>query len=73
MTGGDNAVALALAELKSALSSTNAPPDQIKEQIAAVRTARQKAQTELAAAEKNLRQLVTADQEAVLISLGYLQ
>jgi hypothetical protein len=73
MSGGNNAVALALAELKSALSSTNAPADQIKEQVAAVRAARQKAQAGLAAAEKNLRSMLTADQETVLISLGYLE
>ncbi len=73
MSGGDNAVALALAELKSALSSTHAPPDQIKEQVAAVRAARQKAQTDLAAAEKNLRSMLSADQETVLVSLGYLE
>jgi hypothetical protein len=73
MSGGNNAVALALAELKSALATTNTPPGQIKEQIAAVRAARQKARTDLAATEKKLRELLTADQEAVLISLGWLE
>ena len=34
--------------------------------------ARQKAQTNLEAAQKDLRQLLTADQQAVLLSLGYL-
>jgi hypothetical protein len=71
--GGNNAVALALTELRTTLSSTNAPPDQIKEQVAAVRAARQKAKADLAAAEKKLRDLLTASQEAVLISLGYLE
>jgi hypothetical protein len=71
--GGNNPVALALSELRTAISSTNAPADQIKEQVAAVRTARQKAQTDLAAAQKNLRSLLTADQEAVLVSQGYLE
>jgi hypothetical protein len=69
----NNPVALALAELKTALSKTNTPPEQIKEKVAAVRGARQKAQASLAAAERNLRQLLTDDQEAVLISLGYLE
>jgi len=73
MGGGNNAVATALAELKTALSKSNTPADQIKEKLAAVRNARQKAKTELAAAEQNLRLLLTTDQETVLISLGYLE
>jgi len=71
--GGDNAVALAMTELKTALSQTNTPPDQIAEKVAAVRSARQKAKAGLAAAEKNLRELLTAGQETVLVSLGYLE
>jgi hypothetical protein len=73
MGGGNNAVATALAELKTALSKSNTPADQIKEKLAAVRSARQKARADLAAAEINLRLLLTADQETVLISLGYLE
>ena len=72
MGGGQNAVALALTELRTALSTTNTAAE-IKEQVAAVRTARQKARTDLAAAEKKLRSLLTADQEAVLVGLGYLE
>ena len=73
MSGGNNAVASALAELKTALSNANTPADQIQEKVATVRTARQKAKADLAAAEKNLRQLLTASQETVLVSLGYLE
>jgi hypothetical protein len=73
--GGDanNQVALALTELRTALSSTNAPTaDDLKEKLAAVRGARQKARADLAAAEEELRMLLTAEQEAMLVSLGYL-
>ncbi|MGA2544330.1 MAG: hypothetical protein ABSG78_22490 [Verrucomicrobiota bacterium] len=73
MGGGNNAVATALAELKTALSNAKTPADQIKEKLAAVRNARQKAKADLSAAEKNLRLLLTADQETVLVSLGYLE
>ena len=73
MTGGNNAVATALAELKSALSNSKTPADQVKEKLAAVRNARQKANADLAAAEKSLRLLLTGDQETVLVSLGYLE
>ena len=73
MGGGNNAVASALAELKTALSNSTPPADQIKEKLAAVRNSRQKAKADLAAAEKDLRQLLTADQETVLVSLGYLE
>jgi septal ring factor EnvC (AmiA/AmiB activator) len=73
MAGGNNAVAAALAELTTALAKTNAPADQIQEKVAAVRNSRQKAKADLAAAEKNLRQLLTKDQETVLVSLGYLE
>jgi hypothetical protein len=66
-------VALALTELTAALSKTNTPTGEIQEKVAAVRTARQKAKADLAAAEKNLRQLLTTDQETVLVSLGYLE
>jgi multidrug resistance efflux pump len=73
MSEGNNAVASAMAELKTALSNANTPADQIQEKVATVRTARQKAKADLAAAEKNLRQLLTASQETVLVSLGYLE
>jgi hypothetical protein len=70
---GDNQVALALNELKTALANTNTLPDEIKEKVEAVHTARRKADATLAAAEQNLRQLLTPDQEIVLVSLGYLE
>jgi hypothetical protein len=40
--------------------------------MTAVRSARQKARIDLAAARKDLLQLLTLDQEATLVSLDYL-
>jgi outer membrane murein-binding lipoprotein Lpp len=69
---GGNAVMQKLVELRTALADPNATSEQFKEKTAAVRSARQKAKTELAAARKDLLQLLTLDQEAMLVSLGYL-
>ena len=71
MGGAENDVATALSELRTA-ASTNAAPEQLKEKIEALSKARQKAKTELTAAEKKLRQLLTAEQQSVLTALGYL-
>ena len=74
MGGGNNAVAQALAELRTTLSSTNsASTDLLKEKLEAVRSARQKAKSDFEAADKNLRQLLTPQQQAILVSLGYLE
>jgi hypothetical protein len=70
--GGNNVVSTALAELKTALADSTSTPEQIKAKLAAVRSARAKAAGDLAAAQKNLRQLLTADQDVTLVSLGYL-
>ena len=68
----NNAVSMALAELKTALADPSSSPEQVKAKLAAVRSARQKAVTDLAAAQKGLLPLLTAGQEATLVSLGYL-
>jgi len=70
--GNNNAVSTALSELTTALDDATSTPEQIKARLAAVRNARQKAAAELAAAQKALLPLLTADQEARLVSLGYL-
>jgi len=69
---GGSAVMLKLAELRTALADPNTTPEQLQEKIGAVRGARQKAKAELAAARKDLLELLTPDQEAVLVSLDYL-
>jgi len=62
----------AQADLQAALDDPKTSPDAIRETLAALRKARQKARVELAAATKDLLELLTIDQEAVLVSLGYL-
>ena len=70
--GPDNAVSSALAELKKAVDDPTSPPAQIKDKLAAVRGARQRAAADLAMAQKALLALLTADQEVIVVSLGYL-
>jgi hypothetical protein len=70
--GINNAVSTALAELKTALADPTSSPVQLKTKLAAVRSARQKAALDLATAQKILLRLLTADQEATLVSLGYI-
>lgn len=70
--GSGDPVTQALMELRTVVSDPNVAPEQINDKVSAVRAARDKAKAELAAARKDLRELLTADQEAVLIVLGYL-
>jgi hypothetical protein len=70
--GPSNPVTQTLTELNAVMSDPNVTGEQIREKITAVRTTRKKAETELAVAEKDLLQLLTRDQEAVLVILGYL-
>lgn len=69
---GNRAVMQKLMELQTALTDPNSTCDQLREKTAAVRAARQKASAELTAARKDLLELLTLDQEATLVSLGYL-
>ena len=48
-------------------------PQEIQEKVAAVRMATEKAKANLAAARKDLVKLLTADQQATLVGLGYLE
>jgi hypothetical protein len=59
-------------ELQTILADPNATSEQLKEKITAVRNARLKAKAELAAARKDLLELLTLDQEAMLVSLDCL-
>ena len=61
-----------LMDLRTACADPNMTIEQLKEKTASVREARQKAKAELAAARKDLLELLTLDQEAALVSLGYL-
>ena len=71
--GQDSPVAQAQAELRALLDDPKHTKAEVDEKMAAVRKARQKARADLEAAQKDLQQMVTANQEAVLVSLGYLE
>jgi hypothetical protein len=70
--GGDSAVNQALNELQAVIDDPKTSPKQLNEKVAAVRAARKKAREKLEAVQKELLLLITADQEAVLVRLGYV-
>lgn len=59
-------------ELQKLLEDDNADPNRIKQQVTKVRKAKEKSQQELATAQKELRELLTVRQEAMLIAMGLL-
>jgi Spy/CpxP family protein refolding chaperone len=68
----NNAISQAQADLKTTLADPKHTADEVKEKFAAVRKARQKVRTELEAAQKDLLKLLTPEQEATLVGLGYI-
>ena len=70
--GGGGAVVHALSDLQATLADAKTTPEQIQDKLAALRAARQKARAELAAAQKDILELLTPDQEAILVNLGLL-
>ena len=72
MGATSNPVSQALTGLQVALDDPATPDEVIRQRITDVRTAREKARRELDAAQKDLRLLLTAEQDAVLVGLGYL-
>ena len=74
--GGDNqpqsAVAKASADLRTTLENQNASAQDINAKLTALREARAKAKGELEAAQKELKEVLTARQEAVFVSMGML-
>ncbi len=67
-----SAVEKAQTQLRTVLDNTASTPDQIKTQLTALRTAREKAKQQLAAAQQDLRKIITIRQEAVLVMMGTL-
>ena len=59
-------------ELQKLLADETAKPEQIKVKLTALRTAKEKAQKDLAIAQKELKQNLTVKQEAILVLSGYL-
>jgi hypothetical protein len=70
--GRDSAITQAMADLRTAAADPKTSAEVLKQKVAAVRIARQKAKDKLAAAKKELLELLAPDQEAVLVGLGYL-
>jgi len=68
-----SAVAKASADLRTAVENKDAPADDLKAKLAALRDARTKARETLAASQKELNELLTQRQEAVLVVNGMLE
>ena len=66
------AVGRARADLKAVLDDPKHAKSEVEEKVEAVRKAREKDRADLDAAQKDLLQMLTAEQQAVLIGLGYL-
>jgi hypothetical protein len=64
---------LALAALRTALADPKITPQALQEKVADVRAVRHRAQRDWANAQKDLLAMLTADQEAMLVSLGYIE
>ncbi|MFH1716296.1 MAG: hypothetical protein ABIF19_03015, partial [Planctomycetota bacterium] len=66
------AVDKASEQLRTALENTAATPEEIKKQLTALRGAKEKTKQELAAAQQELRKIITVRQEAQLVLMGML-
>ncbi|GMV97913.1 MAG: hypothetical protein HRF43_12430 [Phycisphaerae bacterium] len=66
-------IAKARRELREALDNKDAGAAELTRKLEALREARKKAQEELAAAQKDLKELVTPRQEATLVLLNLLE
>ncbi len=62
----------ASADLRTALENKDAPAEDIAKKLAALREAREKARAEVTAAQKELKEVLTQRQEAVLVTFGML-
>jgi chromosome segregation ATPase len=65
-------VSKAQAELRTALENKDTPPAELAAKLKALRDARDKARGNLAQAQKELKDLLTQRQEAVLVNMGIL-
>jgi hypothetical protein len=68
-----SAVQKASADLRTTLENKDAKPEEIKTKLDTLRSARAEARTQLAAAQQELRGLLTQRQEAVLVESGMLE
>jgi DNA-binding NarL/FixJ family response regulator len=66
-------VAKASAALQAAVDNKDTAPAELDQKLSALRDARAKAKTQLSAAQKELKELLTRRQEAVLVNNGMLE
>jgi hypothetical protein len=75
--GGDQQPTTALGkaslDLRTTLENKDAPPETISKKLAALREAREKARKDVADAQKELKEVLTQRQEAVLVVNGMLE
>jgi hypothetical protein len=72
-TANESPVRQKAAELRTLLEDKDAKPDDIKAKLDALRQARAQAKQDLAAAQQELKGLLTQRQEAVLVEMGTLE
>jgi len=70
--GEQTALDKAMAQLRTTLENQSASAEEIKTSLTAVRQARLKAQQDLAAAQADLKKILTVRQEALLVEMGQL-
>jgi hypothetical protein len=74
--GGDQqpttAVGTASQDLNKALENKDTPAEEIAKKLTALREAREKAKANTVAAQKELKEILTPRQEAVLVTMGML-
>jgi hypothetical protein len=63
----------ASADLRTALENKDTPADDIAKKLAAYREARDKGRAALQASQKELKEILTQRQEAVLVNMGMLE
>ena len=75
--GGDQQptteVGKASADLRTALENKDTPADDIAKKLAAYREARDKGRAALTASQKELKEILTQRQEAVMVNMGMLE
>jgi Spy/CpxP family protein refolding chaperone len=60
-------------DLRQTLENKSATPEEIAAKLKAVREARAKAKEQVTAAQKDLKEVLTQRQEAVLVNMGWLE
>jgi len=69
---GQSPAAAAMKELRAAITAPNTSPDIVSSKLRIWRDAHEKAKSELAGAQKELTELLTVRQEAVLMGMGLI-